>query len=77
VVADELLGERHLLAPPRPRVVHDLLVGDGAVLAGEADAEPHPLDVGHVPHQAERRHHRGLDRAAGQLLGVQAVALDR
>jgi len=28
-----------------------------------------------VPHQAEQRHRRRLDRTAGQLIGVQALTL--
>src|SRR5262249_47701383 len=91
VVGDELVSERDLLAPGRPGLLDDLRVGDGAVEVAvrvvwslvalgladlsEADPEPGPLDLGHVPDQAEQRHRGRLHRTAGQLLRVQASAL--
>jgi hypothetical protein len=80
VVVDELVGEGDLLAPGRPRLLDDLVVGDGAVevavrvvgvlvtlalvLAGEPGAEPGALHLGHVPDQAEQGEGGGLHRPA-------------
>jgi DNA-binding NarL/FixJ family response regulator len=91
VFIDELIGERRLLAPGRPRLLDDRRVGDGAVevavwvvqrlvtvalgVVGEADPEPLPLHLGHVPDQAEQGHRGRLHRAAGHLLDVQVGAL--
>src|SRR5690242_6374658 len=91
VVAREPLGECDLLPPRRPRLVGHRRVGDRPVevavgvglglvalrhvALGEPAAEPAALHLGHVPDQAEQRHRGRFHGAAGQLLGVEPVAL--
>jgi hypothetical protein len=44
-------------------------------MPGETAAEPGPFHLGHVPDQAEQRHRGRFHGPAGQLPGVQPIAL--
>ena len=91
VVARELLSEGDLLAPRRPRLgdhgrvsgrTVEVSVGIGVglvtlgdIMPGEPAAEPAAFHLGHVPDKAEQGHRGRFDGPAGQLPGVEPVAL--
>ena len=91
VIARELLSECDLRAPRRPRLLghrrvrdRPVEVGVGVGLGlvalqylkpGEPAAEPAALHLGHVPDQAQQGHRGRFHGTAGQLPGIQPVAL--
>ena len=91
-VTDELFGKGDLVLPCGPGFVHDCLIPNRTIevairlsfglipiwyaLAREPLPEPLALYLGQVSYQTEERHGRRLNGAAGELGGIQTLALE-